>query len=464
MFNYRIIKYITPILFITSCSKIIEIGPPVGYLETTQVFSSEKEANAALMGAYSNIGSQTAALGFGFGSITVYPGVFADELISSRTDEVEFNDGNLLVNTIRSGSLWTEGYKIAYLANVAIEGLSASETINESTKNAFIAEMKVLRAFCYFNLTNLYGDVPYITSSDWKTSAIKGRTNVADIYAEIVTDLNWSVDKLPINYDGQSGARTRINKWVCKALLSRIYLYQGNWNLARTTAKEIFDADFFQLEENIDDVFLAGSREAILQWDMNTTNFPYNATTEGYIFNVAAGRLPRYYANNSVIDDFEANDLRKEKWLKKYEYQGAEYWSPFKYKIGTSQATPGADPVEHYIVFRLAEQYLIAAEAGAQLGEIESAVDALNVIRVRANLDPLEYNITKDELLSIIEHERRIELFAEWGHRFFDLRRWNKLDDVMKNIKPLWSDKSKYWPIPISEIQSNPNLKQNPGY
>lgn len=123
-----------------------------------------------------------------------------------------------------------------------------------------------------------------------------------------------------------------------------------------------------------------------------------------------------------------------------------------KKKRRTSRAT----------LLRLDEQYLIRAEARAQQNKVKEALNDLNLIRKRAGL--LELNlIDKNSLLSAIEHERRVELFCEWGHRFFDLKRNGHLD-YLSGVKPNWKKTSEVLPIPQYELLNNSNLIQNPGY
>jgi hypothetical protein len=119
----------------------------------------------------------------------------------------------------------------------------------------------------------------------------------------------------------------------------------------------------------------------------------------------------------------------------------------------------------------LAEQYLIRAESrvhGAS-GGIIGAIDDLNVIRMRADLPPLSYNLSQSEVVQAILQERRIEFFAEFGHRWLDLKRTDNVDSVMQVITPLkgggqWKSFQQYYPIPYSELLRDPKLKQTPGY
>jgi hypothetical protein len=142
----------------------------------------------------------------------------------------------------------------------------------------------------------------------------------------------------------------------------------------------------------------------------------------------------------------------------------------FKYKVANSTGvTSVAAMTEYFMVLRLAEQYLIRAEARAQQNNIGGAQSDLNIIRTRAGL-PNTTSSTKDDLLSAILNERRHELFCEWGHRWLDLKRTGKVDAVMSVITPLkanglpWQSYQQLYPLQKSELDRAPNLTQTPGY
>jgi len=142
---------------------------------------------------------------------------------------------------------------------------------------------------------------------------------------------------------------------------------------------------------------------------------------------------------------------------------------PYKYRSYTSSTTsdPDNSRKENSTVLRLAEQYLIRAEARAQQNKLDLAIADVDVIRARAGL-PLIANtnpsISKTALLDAIMQERRVELFTEWGHRWFDLKRTGKALAVLSAIKPGFTSDDLLYPIPESELNKNPFLEQNPGY
>jgi hypothetical protein len=160
-----------------------------------------------------------------------------------------------------------------------------------------------------------------------------------------------------------------------------------------------------------------------------------------------------------MIDSFEPGDLRKTSWTAKFTL-GAESWFyPFKYKTRTSTTLS-----EHSTVLRLAEIYLIRAEARAKLEKTELAIQDLDALRQRAGLPKLNPMLTKAEILDRVLAERRSELFTEGAHRWVDLKRFGKASQVLSAIKTGWNPRSLLHPIPVNELNVNQNLTQNPGY
>jgi hypothetical protein len=184
-------------------------------------------------------------------------------------------------------------------------------------------------------------------------------------------------------------------------------------------------------------------------------------TNEGALFILTAA--PSIYAlSNNLINSFEPNDARKTNWVDSLVSAATIYYFPFKYKISSASAI-----TEYSMVLRLAEQYLIRAEARTQQNNILGAQTDLNIIRARAGLIP-DTDSTQSALLTAIYHERQVEFFTEWGQRWLDLKRTSRADSVMSTITPLkggtWNTNWQLYPIPLFEIQNDPQLKQNPNY
>jgi SusD family. len=440
-----------------SCKKLIEVDPPANWLESGIVFSSDSMARAAVTGLHSNIMSQTKY--FLNGAMSLFPGLSADELVrtSPFAAEDQFATNSLATtNAVIGVNIWKAAYAYLYQCNIILEGLSRSENVSLAEKKKLAGEVQFVRALCYTYLVNLFGDVPLVTGSNADKNALLSRSPVDSVYKFIESDLQAAFVALP---DGLTN--TRPNRMACLALMARVYLYRKEWDKAAAAASEVIDSHQYQLTTDLNKVFLSASTETIFQWAPVLS--PVN-TAEGRMFVPGSpNAVPMYVLTNNLQQAFEQNDLRKNYWTQKAQPNpaGTEYVYPYKYKIyaSTAQAT------EYNIVLRLAEQYLIRAEAKAQLDHPAEAVTDVNVIRSRAGLPVLQDTLDKEACLIAIGNEKRIEFFAEWGHRWIDLKRWRKVTEILSVLKGSnWQQTDELYPIPFSEVERDPNLVQNDGY
>jgi starch-binding outer membrane protein, SusD/RagB family len=438
----------------TACKKLVQVDLPDDQLETGIVFSNDSLANAAVIGLHSSIMSQNKS--FLNGGMSLYAGLSADELFrtSSPNEEDQFFTNSLsATNPFIGNNIWKAAYSYLYHCNISLEGLQRSGGVSAAVKKRLAAEIKFVRGLCYFYLVNLFGDVPLVTTTNADKNAFLPRLPVDTIYQQIKTDLLDAGADLPDLMEN-----TRPNKWACQALLARMYLFAGNWLEAETAATLVINS-FRYKPASLDSVFKSGSTETIFQWAPVLS--PIN-TAEGYSFIPFNATLkPVYAVTDSLLAAFDSGDLRKNIWLKTTPLiSGKTYTYPNKYRVSSSS------PITEYnIVLRLAEQYLIRAEAKAQQNNISEALTDINIIRIRAGLPELLSSLNKTQCLSAIEKERRIEFFAEWGHRWFDLKRLDKANSVLcvMNTKN-WQITDQLYPIPALEIERDPNLVQNPGY
>jgi len=327
-------------------------------------------------------------------------------------------------------------------------------------KKQLLAEIKVTRALYYFNMVNTWGAVPLILSTDYTLTKSQPRAPVDTIYKQILADLTSAESNLNSNYP--SAGRARPNKYVAEALLSKVYLYRGMWQQALTASNDVINSGLYSLTTDLNAVFLDGSTEALWQLPANSQ---YEATPEGFALlpndgqNLSYAYAPQYALSQELISSFENGDNRMNQWTVSYALNGTNYSVAYKYKNLSSTASP----TEDYMVIRLAELYLIRAEALAHTGNFTGAMADVNLIRQRAGLLPAAA-ISQTDVLVAIMKERRIELFCEWGNRWFDLNRTGTINTVLSAEKTGWKPTSSLFPIPITELQSNPFLTQNPGY
>ena len=453
---FKIVSIVS-FLGLVSCEKFIEIDNPIDKLTTDEVFSNSSTVESAILGLYvQQITSGTS--GFLNGSVTLYPALSSDEIYNTSTSASfdPFLNNELSSTTTLS---WTNPYNIIYSCNLILEKLENSP-LSSAYKERSKAEVLFMRSLNYFYLVNFYGGVPLALTSDYRITSTLSRSTENDVYNQLISDL-----KSAQNLIGSANETTtlRVNKWTISALLSRLYLYTKQYDLAKVEATKVITSGKFSLPE-LSNAFLSGSKEAIMQFVPPNTQIFGVADAYRFIPSSATAR-PIFALTESLLNSFEPGDGRKTQWLNKNTVGGKAYVYPFKYK--TRSTLVGNTKPEYNIVLRFAEMYLIRAEANSNLNNNSDAISDLNMVRKRALLSEINKDqaIAKEELLEFINHENRIEFFAEWGHRWFDLKRTNQVDLVMQNQKgDKWQKTDKVYPIPLNDIKQNPNLIQNEDY
>lgn len=466
-----IVTFSFVIIIFSSCKKLIEIPPPVGTITVSQVFATDDQATSAAAGMYYNMINSSQL--FSSGSMTIYGGLSADEFtIFNQTNlsAVPFQRNSLTsINGVVAGEFWNAAYSTLYSANAIIDGLSSSNGVHLAVKNELIGEAEFVRAFCNFYLTNLFGDIPLVTTINWQKTNLLPRTKQAIVYQAIITDLLDAQTRLNSDYSAWNGQRIIPTKWAAAALLARVYLYTGDYKNAEIQSSLVIgNSSLFSLLPDLNQVFLINSNEAIWQLQQNNNTNSLNATPEGArILRDNSSQAPFIFLSNHLLGTFENNDKRKLAWTDTLTYLGQIYSIPYKYKVGPAEEVPGGPYTEYYMVLRLAEQYLIRAEAeanGAGNG-LSGAVSDLNVIRNRAGLPNYSNNNDRISILTAISHENEVEYFSEWGHRWLDLKRSGLATTVLSADKGfVVPQNSLLYPIPNVELITDHYLTQNPGY
>lgn len=479
----RVIMIISLLLIQEACRKLIEVKAPVTAITSDNVYVSDATATAALTGIYLRMSLENINFSDGgFTSMSLFPALSADELTLynlSNTTLRSYYSNTLTTSSNPEGTdFWYNIYTIIFIANSAIEGLNKATGLTPAVKQQLTGEAKFIRAFCYFYLVNLYGDVPLAINTDYKINALLARTSKDKVWQQIITDLKDAQELLNTNYVDASMVnntieRTRPNKWAATALLARAYLYTGDYAGAEEQSTAVINNSALYNLIALNDVFLKNSMEAI--WQLQPVGPGENANTgEGKLF-VLPTEGPNtnthpVYLSNGLVNDFETGDQRKINWTDSVVVGSNTYYYPYKYKIGSVIS----DIKEYVMVLRLGEQYLVRAEAKIQQGKIQDAVGDLNTLRARARgslpgaLPDLSASISKEQAITAVMHERQIELFTEWGHRWLDLKRTNTVDIIMSEVTPQkggsWNTNWQWYPIPLTDLQRNPNLVQNDGY
>jgi len=467
---------------VSGCKKLVDVGLPSNQLVAQSVYNDNILATGAMTNIYTDM-CNNSNLSY---NIAVTTGISGDELEYRGNDAgiISFYQ-NHLDATSGSGDVsfsltWGNLYSYVFQVNSLLENLPGSPGVSPAVKKQLVGEAQFVRAFCFFYLTNYFGDVPLVISTDYNINGKIARSSRTDVYKQIFTDLRNAEVNLNVNFvDGTDTAattdRVRPTKWAALALEARAYLYTGHYDSAIAKASAVIaNAGTFSLEADLNKVFLTTSREAIWQLAVPTPGNATINTRDGNFFILTS--MP---ADNQVVlsrrllNIFEANDKRRIYWVDSFmtTTPSDTFYFPYKYKVNVCD--PG-NITEYTMVFRLAEQYLIRAEAKAMNGDVAGAIVDLNAIRQRAGLGNYPANTTDQKVvLAAITRERQAELFTEWGNRWFDLIRTNQIGAVMGTPGNVCQQKGGVWdndnhqelfPIPQRELLYDHNMTQNPGY
>lgn len=454
--NYYFYCLIIAVASITSCKKYLTLDLPSTALGDKAVFNDSATAEAAILGMYHRCMQNSLAIYNGGG--TLLTGLITDELEITSVDPFyqEIYDYSQQPTNTLIQNVWTELYQLIYRANAAIEGLSTHALGSRPIYERLAGEAYFIRALAYLELIQLFGPVPLTLTTDYRVNSILKRTEEEQVMQHIVKDLQQATSLLPTSYFAKNG-RVRPNRFAALAMLSRIFLYRKEWSEAIMAADNVLsEKTLFSLAEHPKQVFEPTSREAI--WQLMPVLPGYN-TGVSQLFLIGAG-IPTYATlHSNFLEAFEIGDTRLEEWIALHNFSGRNYYQPQKYRFRTA-----GEGKEFLVMLRLGEVILNRAEARAETGDFDGATEDLNQIRKRAGLSALSF-LTKADLLQAISNERRIELAFEGTHRWSDLKRTGRAEEVLSALKSdSWRSEALYWPIPQTEINGNPNLNQNKGY
>jgi starch-binding outer membrane protein, SusD/RagB family len=463
------------ILYITSCRKFVVADPPVTAISSATAFSDNAGAIATMTSIYIDLKANPIFIA-GVRSIGLLTGMESDELINFNSEYTGYFTNSLdNANSSLSYGIWQQIYAKVHTANLVIENLEKSVSISSAVKQQMIGEAKFMRAFLHFYLVNLFGKVPVITTSDYRINKVIARSDTNSVYRQIVADLKDAQSSLPDEIvDGYGVAvntRYRPNRWAATALLSRVYLYQKDWVNAEAESMKFANNSRYYLDTDLINIFTGPSNEVI--WQLQAV-LQYFSAADGSAYILL--KDPNLCAiSPQLASAFEPGDARYSSWVGKYSSNAVDYYYPFKYRVSSDNDYLY---LENTTVLRVAEQLLISAEAKIQQGKIEEGIADMNKLRQRSRLIPtsdvpnplpdLLLNLSKEDALKAVMHERQVELFTEWGHRWFDLKRTGEINSVMTSVAPSknteWHPYQAWWPVPNSEILLNGNLDQNEGY
>lgn len=448
-------------LGLVACNKALDIKPTAS-IDQTLAIVTNADVQSTLVGAYNRMGDADL-----YGGGTFFePDLLATQNIidwrGSFQELTEITNQRIVNSNAFVRDTWLAGYVVINQTNNVLANLKLAT--NDDEKNRWEGEAKFLRGLVYFDLARLYGKawndgdpgtnlgVPIVltptTAAD--ESAKVARATVKQTYEQAIKDLTDAKALLPDDNSFYA------NKYAAQAILARLYFQQGDYENALDEANDVISSNVYRLNDKYEDEFPSKSKthfdntvEDIFAIQV-TQQLGTNAMNTYYASSGNAGRGD-IRIKDDFLAEFEAGDVRGEF----YTITSVNRTMKFNNQYGNIH------------VIRLAELYLIRAEANNRLGTIIGATpkDDVNALRVRAHLTPVGA-VTLDDILM----ERRHELAFEGGFFLHDAKRLQATTDDSNPFKKYTAGSLPYnsprlvFPIPLREILANPKLQQNEGY
>jgi hypothetical protein len=476
-----------------SCNKLDE--EPYSSIFTDNFYQTASDAEAALTAVYGpmvNIYNTAGTGASDFSADQIYPRpVVGRDTYTLFSYDPNYTTQKSFSRQMESPQqIWQYAYSGIEKANWVL--LRVPQTnMDTARRTVILGEAYYMRAFYLWTLTKNFRDIVVKTTpSTSLDTAIIGKTMQADVFKQIYQDLDQAVAKLP-SYSANI-QKGRPSKEVAMALYAKTALYAEDWATALNMAKQVLSSGKYSLMPDVLDVYNVAKEDAARQENMWA--FECESTSPGFSTQIislygpknsdgpqyAATSFGSAFAYQSFYDSFNPADRRRllldtfyinkqgqvvhQKDITPITQKGVlvkKYMDPNS--VGGSGAT-------NIPILRLADVYLIAAEASArQNGPTTESYDYINAVRNRAGLPGLTTGLGKAQFVDSVLQERSWELFGE-GDRWYDLTRTNTFMQVIpkavNDVFPVRAPqpKNRYFPIPLDEINANPKLEQNPDW
>ena len=501
--------FVLGLLLFSSCDSFLEEEYRSG-ITTDNFFNNDEEAELAVNGLYNLLHNNNLYRQRGLDNFYTHGAdvVGASRNVNGTVHNYLFDEG------VGDGAgTWNQLYTIARNCALDLENIDGNENLSESARNQAVGEILFMRALCFYHLTNIWGDVPYFrelpTNEELSTLT---RSPKEEIRTDMKADLERAISLLPDSYSGSDLGRA--SKWAATMLKAKFHLFDKEWGDCLTECQSIItdsphrlldnfadvfdqsdpanqynDEHIFVVDFTADPAFSGGNTTRTDDYNPRIRDEPSNRNGDTIVNGVTYKRWEYFQsllqAQNEDMtgygwsiplpeisrqENWQEGDLRYDATIVTH-YLGWELSFPYyrkNWNLDQINSLRGNHP-ENYIVFRMADVYLMAAEAENELNGPDDAYQYVNKVRERA-FDPDQpwSGMTQDEFRLAIRDERKFELAAE-GHRRMDLIRWGILVETVKATEQRsWNnpadnieDKHVLYPIPLAEIELNPNLLES---
>ena len=499
-------------LGVFSCSDEFTENPRINVEDLETFFLEEDNVEAAVIGIYDlmqyNYGRNWSSVFL----VKLLPGDDANAAGGNSEDQPQLQAIDDYVDVSSSNasitSIWDIFYRTISLSNLVINNISDS---NLSNKDRALAEAKFMRAWCYFELTTMFGDIPLRLTVPEKAEDFGIlKSSRADIYTQIESDLTAAIADLP----GKGASDSfRASKETAEALMGKVLVFQEKYSESIPFFESVINNTAVDLEVNPADVWSINKefgKESLFEIGYISTtardwgNLAWGGRNEsnlhiqlmgprgdgifdltgtglinGWGFNLPSKKLIDAFEDAGDINRKAATIMTEEELINAggsvnaslatggviWDYEGA-----IRIKYSTKTEDTSEDGVKelnystNFRLLRYAEVLLLAAEAYNKDGQDAKARIELDKVRNRAGLANINTGTTGTALFDAIVNEKFLELAHE-GQRFWDLVRWGKAATELSGTG--YTSKNDLYPIPITEIDKNSELTvadQNPGY
>jgi hypothetical protein len=488
-------RYILLLLVFTSlfsCKKFLDIKPDQQLINDSAM-TTVKDLRAVLDGAYDGLQSSIVA----GGDVTAFSDLMSDDfevlpnkLSNFGTSEIYNGQTSVQINALRD--MWKQNYGVINRVNNVIRTIDNAAITGaefDNNKNRFKGESLFIRAYCHYNLLQLFA-LPYDVNNKGGNTQLgvvirteptlsgpeglsKARSTVEECYAAIINDLIEASNLL--NTAGQQTSVDRVSAMAARAMLARVNFVTGNYSAAASVANEVINSNNFKLanEDGKDSTKIVkmyvatgnsvvnynGKPEVI--WQLVNTSEDNSGSLFGYYSTNSYMRI-----KNDIINSIDTLDDRIVRNTSGGTVSGqstlSEFFSSDLWYVSKYNKVTGVSFNSNVVMLRLSEMYLIKAEAAALAANAvnSEALDAFNKLKLRnygiGSYTP-ETTTDLNDFLSKIRFQRRVELIGEFGDRYAQLRRLGlPLRDGSTNY-------AKYlFKIPQEEMASNELMVQNP--
>jgi hypothetical protein len=463
---YNKILILFMIGFVLSCSESFLELTPQQSVSDLEALENLEDLNSSITGVYDEISGSNYYGRY----MLMIPDVMADDVKqnSQANRIVPYAEHIVEKSDPDAASLWTGMYRAINATNNIINSDVAVAATAVADKDHIIGEAYALRAQIYFDMVRMFAQhytytsdashlgVPLILNFDPINKP--ERNTVKAVYDQIISDMTMAISLMKSN--SRSGNSNTLSSASTKALLSRVYLYKEDWSNAETLATEVLGSGFSLVpNDNYFSLWTTdNSSESIFEISMTEAD---NVGGNGIAGLYSRNGYGDYLPSNDVVSLYDPADTRLSTFKEDSSLAGE--FAPFRV-----DKYPDFNGFDNVKVIRLAEIYLIRAEARAEIGtNIQGAQQDLDMVHQRALPSAPNTSVTGEALKEAIFLERRLELCFE-GQRLWDLMR-NKMDVVRIQctaaicLIPYASD-TVLLPIPQVETDANSNITQNPGY